>query len=409
MELMGSDKTIPRVCMVVFSYYPEDVRVRNEAEALVDAGMSVDVICLRGISRKLWEAINGVMIHRVDLRRTRAGKLRYLWKYSWFIFRAFLMVSRMHIRRPYRIVHVHNMPDILIVSAILPKLTGAKIILDLHDPMPELFRAIYSVPEDHGMIRVLKSLENISIGLADLVVTPNISFRKLFISRGCPAAKIDIIMNTPKESVFQKNLSPNNFEKAPDQKSFALMLHGTIEERQGHDTAIKAVFYLRNAIPNLMLHVYGDGGFLNDAQRLVNELNLQDMVLFHGAVSIEQIAQALATIDIGLVPNKRNPFTELNFPTRIFECLIMGKPVIAPRTQGILDYFNEESLFLFEPGNAEDLARKIMEVYYDPAQTQEIVERGRKVYLQYTWKSQSVILLNLYKRLLMNQSNEAQT
>jgi len=301
------------------------------------------------------------------------------------------------------------MPDILIVSAILPKLTGAKIILDLHDPMPELFRAIYSVPEDHGMIRVLKSLENISIGLADLVVTPNISFRKLFISRGCPAAKIDIIMNTPKESVFQKNLSPNNFEKAPDQKSFALMLHGTIEERQGHDTAIKAVFYLRNAIPNLMLHVYGDGGFLNDAQRLVNELNLQDMVLFHGAVSIEQIAQALATIDIGLVPNKRNPFTELNFPTRIFECLIMGKPVIAPRTQGILDYFNEESLFLFEPGNAEDLARKIMEVYYDPAQTQEIVERGRKVYLQYTWKSQSVILLNLYKRLLMNQSNEAQT
>lgn len=400
---MGKRKAASRACMVVFSYYPDDVRVRNESEALVKAGMSVDVVCLQGISHEPRALVNGVMVYRINLRRKRAGKLTYIWGYFRFIFQAFLLVSRLHARRRYGVVHVHNMPDILIASAIFPKLTGARIVLDLHDPMPELFRTIYSVPEDHPMIRVLKWLEKASIGFADLVITPNISFRDLFISRGCPSEKIHIIMNTPQERLFDKALASASLRKHRYPTSFNVMLHGTIEERQGHDIAVRAVAHLRNVIPNLELHVYGEGGFLNHAKRLVAELNLKDKVVFHGVVSIEEIAQALAAIDVGIVPNKRNPFTMLNFPTRMFECLIMGKPVIAPRTKGVLDYFDEASMFLFEPGDAEDLARKIHEVYMHPARAQEIVRRGREIYRQYTWQSQRMKLLALYGQLLGNR------
>ena len=316
---------LARIAMLLFSQYPNDPRPRREAEALIQKGFLVDIICVYRKGQLRRERVNGVNVYRINLEDSGGSKIRYLFKYSYFIIAAFLKLTRLHFLKKYDIIHVHNMPDILIASAILPKLMGAKIILDLHDPMPELFKTIYSVADDHPMITILKWLEKISIRFADLVITPNISFRNLFISRGCPSAKIHIIMNSPQEDIFKKDLNPNRKQKDQDRRQFILMLHGVIEKRQGHDIAIRAVSVLRHKIPTLRLHIYGDGGFSKYVQNLVHDLNLQDIVFFHGLVSIEQISQALATIDVGIVPNRMNAFTELNFPTRIFECLAMEK------------------------------------------------------------------------------------
>src|SRR5439155_24815829 len=53
--------------------------------------------------------------------------------------------------------------------------------------------------------------------------------------------------------------------------------------------------------------------------------------------------------DVGIIPNRRSIFTEINFPTRIFEYLARGKPVIAPLTTGIGDYFSKDELVVFNP------------------------------------------------------------
>ena len=44
-------------------------------------------------------------------------------------------------------------------SALLPKLLGARIILDLHDPMPELLVTIFGLGEKSSGVRLLKFLE----------------------------------------------------------------------------------------------------------------------------------------------------------------------------------------------------------------------------------------------------------
>lgn len=397
--LKRENSGLARIAMLIFSNYPQDVRPRREAEALVQEGFLVDIICIREEGQLQRERVKGVNVYRINLKERGSSKIRYLFEYGYFIFAAFLKLTWLHLFKAYDIIHVHNMPEILIVSAIVPKLTGAKLILDLHDPMPELFRTIYSVSEDHPMITVLKWLENFSIKFADLVITPNISFRNLFIYRGCPSAKIHIIMNSPQEDIFKKDLNSNRQKKGQNQRQFALILHGVIEERQGHDIAVRAVSALRHKIPGLMLHIYGSGGFLKHVQSLVHNLNLQDRVIFHGSVSIEEISKALETIDVGIVPNRKNVFTELNFPTRIFECLAMGKPVIAPRTQGILDYFDERSLYLFEPGDLEDLVRKIMEVWSDPSERKRVLQRGKEVYQLYRWETEKQRFIQIVRSL----------
>jgi glycosyltransferase involved in cell wall biosynthesis len=386
--------------MVVYSNYPKDSRVRREAEGLVKAGMSVDVISLKGDGELLNAQINNVNIHRINIRKKRGSKLQYLWQWSFFLVAAFVKLSWLQIVKKYHIVHLHNMPDIIVFSAFLCKLIGAKLILDLHDPMPEIYKTKYNITGFHPIIRVLEFLEALSIRFVDLVITPNIAFRNLFISRGCPPNKIHIVMNSPQENIFQSEFQNRNRDDDQKQNEFIIMYHGYISEYNGLDIAIEAIVRVRKKIPKLVFHVYGSGNYLERVQEQINRLNLNDIVRVHGAVPIECIAQAIKSINVGIISNKMTPFTALNFPTRIFEYLIMGKPVIAPRTQGILDYFDEDSLFFFEPGNVDDLAKQIIKLNSKRSQCQKIVNKGVKVYHQYRWELQQKHFANLVAGVL---------
>jgi glycosyltransferase involved in cell wall biosynthesis len=78
-----------------------------------------------------------------------------------------------------------------------------------------------------------------------------------------------------------------------------------------------------------------------------------------------------------------------NTPTRIFEYLSQGKPVIAPKARGIMDYFGPQDLVFFELGDADDLAAKMQYVFRHPEQIVRIVERGQEVYRSHKWRSDS--------------------
>ena len=388
----------PNVLMVVFSHYPFDARVRREAEAMQDNDIQVDVLCLRAKGEKAVDSHNHVNIYRIRLDQKRGGKLRYLWEYSYFILSAFFKVMTLYFKNRYDIVHVHNMPDILVISALIPKIFGAKIILDIHDPMPELYVTKFNIPESHIVIKTLKFLEKFSINFAHLVFTPNISFRNLFIARGCSPEKIHIIMNSPQEDIFKKRVI--QIAPYPEKEAFNIMYHGIIVERHGLDIAVEAIAMVKKHIPNIKLHIYHEGTFLNVVLDKVRKLGVTDKVKYHGLVTAEQIAKAIQQIDLGVIPNKMNPFTNINFPTRIFEYLSQGKPVLASETKGICDYFKNGSIHFFEPNNAESLAEKIKYIYNNWKETEEITYRGVQVYEKYTWEKQKQNLLILIAQLL---------
>lgn len=391
--------------MTVFSHYPDDPRVRREAEALASLGMQVDVLCLQKPGMPARDSVNGVGVYRLPVMRKRGNPLRYLWEYAAFISLAFIRLAILNVQKRYDIVHVHNMPDVLVFSAFVPRMGGARIILDLHDPMPEVFMTKYGIGQGHPMIRVLLLCERLSIGFADLVLTPNIAFRNLFITRGCPEDKIHVVMNSPDPVIFQaaeKPLSPIG-RNTPGQ--FVLMYHGTVVERHGLDTALEALANLRLSLKNIVLHVFGDGDFVEAFQEKVKSLGLESMVQYHGQVSLETIAAAIPSIDVGLVPNKRSVFTEINFPTRIFEYLAEGKSVVAPRTQGISDYFGESEIEYFEPGSAKDLAAVIHRIHSDRQRANGVLERGRKVYERWSWPAEKVKFVELVKSLALSRLN----
>lgn len=391
--------------MVVFSNYPDDPRVRREAEALAALGMHVDVLCLRKPGIGSTDTVNGVNVYRLPVMRKRGNPARYVWEYAAFIFLALIKLAILNFKKTYDIVHVHNMPDVLVFSAIIPRLGGAKIILDLHDPMPEVFMTKYGIGHDHLMIRMLLLCERLSIGFADLVLTPNIAFRNLFIARGCPKEKVHVVMNSPDPIIFQshgKATSPIGV-RVPNQ--FVLMYHGTVVERHGLDTALEALVNLRSRVSNMVFHVFGDGDFVEAFQAKVKLLGLENIVRYHGQVSLETIAAAIPSIDVGLVPNKRSVFTEINFPTRIFEYLAEGKSVVAPRTKGIGDYFDESEIEYFEPGSAKDLSDVILRIHSDRQRASGVLERGRMVYERWAWPAEKAKFVELVRTLGLSRLN----
>jgi len=391
-----------RAAIVLYSYYATDPRPRREAEALQRAGMEVEVICLRpGPDSPRRQKLNGVSVSEMPLKRRRAGKLVYIAQYGWFLTCALAVLSVRNFRRRYDLVHVHNMPDFLVFSALFPRLSGAKVILDLHDPMPELFRSIYGLPETHFIVHWLKKMERRSIAFADLVLTPNLAFKDLFTSRSCPAGKIETIMNSPETAIFNPEKFPHVNGKPVKDKPFVLMYHGLIVERHGLDLAIQAVAKLRSRIPGLQLHIYGEPtDYSKKITELVQELKLDGVVFAHGFKSLDEIARDISQIDLGVIPNRLSSFTQINFPTRIFEYLAMHKPVMVPVTKGISDYFRDDEILFFEAGSVDNLAAKIEWAYQNPDGLQAQLQKGRAIYDKHNWGQEEKRLVNLVSQLI---------
>lgn len=394
-----------RMAVVSFSAFPGDPRPRRAAEAFAEAGMSVEVICLKEAEAAKKDTFKGIRIDRIEIAKSRNSKFGYVFQYCLFILIVFVMLTlRFPIRR-YDVIHIHNMPDVLVFAALIPKLFGTKVILDLHDPMPELMMTIFNTRKESWAVRLMAFLEKQSITFADMVLTVNRTCEELFALRSGGASKISVVMNTPNEQIFR--YSPVKLDDTAVSrigKPFVIMYHGTLVERNGLDLAVEALAQVRQSVPEAELRVYGPRTlYLDDVLHSLSAKGLEEAVAYLGPRTLEELAQAIAQCDVGVIPNKRSMFTEINTPTRIFEYLALGKPVVAPRANGIEAYFDKDSLVLFELGNADDLAMKLSWVATHPMEALETTKRGQAIYQQHVWSREKEKLLKLTAALVRSR------
>jgi glycosyltransferase involved in cell wall biosynthesis len=140
--------------------------------------------------------------------------------------------------------------------------------------------------------------------------------------------------------------------------------------------------------------------FFKKVMESARQRGLDSIVDYLGVRNLKEIVETIEDCDLGIIPNHRNIFTEINTPTRIFEYLALARPVIAPKTKGIQDYFGDDDLIFFEVGNADDLARKIEFAFFHPAEVAETLKRGQAVYRSHTWSRERLTLLNSIGELL---------
>jgi glycosyltransferase involved in cell wall biosynthesis len=396
---------VARICVVRQFYFPLDIRVRREVEALLGAGHEVDVVCLRAPGEPSFVQEERLTIRRLPMKHTRGGIAGYLTRYPAFLAMASATVAVLHLKRRYDIVQVHSLPDTLVLAGAFPRLLGARVLLDLHEVMPEFVASKFRLPMSDPKVRMVARAEQFSIRMADAVLTCTDQMKEAFVQRGAPADKITVILNSADEAVFDVVAFP----PSPQPDRFTLVCHGTIEERYGLDLVIEAVALLRDELPNLHFEVYGQGEYRERLEQMVRERGLEDRVHISRAfIPMADLLRAISRADVGVVAMKQDVFRDLTHCNKMFEFLALQIPVITSRTRSVAAYFPDEALRYFRPGDVEDLADAIRELHADAGRRQELVEQGTKAFEPYRWPEQRRIYREVVSGLLSRRRKAGQ-
>jgi glycosyltransferase involved in cell wall biosynthesis len=375
-----------RVCVIRQGFFPFDTRVRREAEALLLAGHEVDVICLARPGEPSRDEYHGASIRRLPLRQRRGGGMRYIMEYAAFLLAAACMAGALHLRRRYDLVQVHSMPDALVFAAVIPRLLGARVVLDLHECMPEFFATKFKVEPTHPVPRLLAALEQLSIRFAHTVITCTEQMREAFVARGARGDKIHVILNSADEAIFNVADHPPKDRRTD---GFTLICHGSIEERYGLDTVIRAVALLKDDLPGLRFEIYGEGSYRETLSELARNLGVEDRVSFSdGFVPMDELLDAIAAADAGVVAMKRDAFRDLTHCNKMFDFIVMRKPALVSRTRSVEAYFDESCFQLFTADDEQDLARAIREIHATPARGEALVQQAARANAPYRWERQ---------------------
>jgi len=312
-----------RICMVTHSMYAPDPRVRREAEALVEAGYAVDVIALREPGGEAHQVISGVRLYGLPISRHQgSGIAVYLLEYLSFCLLAFATLTYCYLRHRYAVIQVHTPPDFLVFVTLVPRLLGARVLLDLHEFVPELFQERFGLAADHPTIRLLKLVERLACAYAHAVLAVHNRHKEVLVTRGVNPAKITSIPNCPDERIF----NPTRANSCND-GYFTIMYHGAVVPRYGLDVLVQAVAHLRSQCPELRLRILGDGDAWPAVRALVNELGVDDIVEMPGRVPITKIPASIAEVDVGVVPNHQNVYTDEILPTKMLEYQLYHDPI----------------------------------------------------------------------------------
>lgn len=391
-----------RVCVIRCHYY-RDTRVQREVGALLDRGHTVSVLCLRGDGEPIRERRDRLIINRIPLRhRAGASGFARLLEYAMFFVAAAVAVTVLHMRRPFDLVQVNSVPDALVFAALVPRLTGAKVLLDLQEPFPEFFAAKSGVSESHWVVRLISTLERASIRFADAAVTVTESMRETFVGRGAPEDKVTVVMDGSDERTFdRKGLPPHS--RRPDR--FVLVSHGTIEPHYGLDTAIHAVAELVETIPAIQLRIVGDGSQRSELIELAARLGVSDHVSFSsGFVPIDELVATIADADVGIVAMKRSPFRDLTLAGKMFDFITMGVPMAVSMTRSVEAAFPAGCFESFVADDPRDLARAVARLHASEHLAASYAARAREVARPYSWQAQRERYQRVVDTLLVGAS-----
>jgi glycosyltransferase involved in cell wall biosynthesis len=374
------------MCMVVHGPYPVgEPRVSREAAIARDAGWHVDVISLIRDGEPTHELVDGIHVVRLRMSHRRGTSLvRMMMEYGFFVLAAGTLLAARSPRKKkrYDIVHVHAPPDFLIAAALIPKVFGSRVFLDIHDLSSDMFAMRFANRRTLGLITgLLQVLERLSVLLADALLTVHEPYRRELIARGADEEKIVVVMNSLDERILM-GLAPLKSKS----KEFRVVYHGTLTPSYGVDLLLRAAASVTNDIPNLRVELYGEGDAVPGLIRLADALGISDRVTIAGTYLEHQ--ETLAKVmgaDVGIIPNRPSPLNRFALSSKLFEYVALGITVISADLPTIRAHFGEDEVLYFRAGDYKSLADKMRLLATKPEVGRDLRERARTTYKMYRW------------------------
>jgi glycosyltransferase involved in cell wall biosynthesis len=383
-----------RVCMLAYAFYESDTRILQYATALAERGDTVDVIALRrDESLPEFEVLDGVNVFRIQQRTVNEkGLFSYIKRILRFLLRSALFLYRKQCEGRYDVVHVHNVPDFLVFSAVSARWKGVPLILDIHDLLPEFYASKFKIGHSSVLFKVLTFVELFSAAFATHVIIANDLWRDRLVARSSRKEKCSVVRNHPDLGIFVKHAG----SKRAENDKFILTYPGSLNWHQGLDIAIRAFASIADQIPDTEFHIYGEGSAKPSLIALAGELGMQDRIIFHDFLPSREIAQIMAATDLAIEPKRcTSAFGNEALSTKILEFMCLGVPVIACRTKIHAFYYDDSIIQYYENDDEAELAKQILCLKNNPDLRDRLATNAWKYVQENTWDARKHEYLQL--------------
>jgi glycosyltransferase involved in cell wall biosynthesis len=374
--------------------YPEDVRVRSEAESLAAAGHDILVVAPRGRGQPRRQRINGVNIVRFRLPDgSRHGAAGFVAEYL-VAGLALHSAAARGLVRGATVLHIHNPPDILFPAGALYRLAGRRVIFDHHDLFPETAQLKIASPIAARLARVCQRL---TFAVAHDVLATNASYAELACRVGRKSLEsVTVVRNGPPAAWTRMQRPPRGGLLNPIKLAYL----GAISAQDGVDGLAPVLASVRRLQPSVEVHltVIGDGDSRPDLERAFAEHGVLDHVTFTGRVPPAQVPELLQGVDACVDPAPDTFVNAHSTMTKIAEYLVLGKPVIA---YDLLETRRTAAgaALLVSPGDHAAFAAAIVRIARDPEVRAELAGKARRRAVALTWEHSERALLAAYQGL----------
>jgi glycosyltransferase involved in cell wall biosynthesis len=116
---------------------------------------------------------------------------------------------------------------------------------------------------------------------------------------------------------------------------------------------------------------------------------------------MEELPALIASADLGLVPYRRDVFTDGILPTKLMEYAALGIPAIAARTPAISAYFDETMVEFFTAEGVKELTDCIKTLYHDPSRREDLARNIQKFNRRHSWANQKIEYVNLVRGVFL--------
>lgn len=380
--MTGANHQARRVYVsVAYTHAATDSRVRRHCETLARHGWRVFQLGLSAGDEGLISRLNEVILVRKRQSRYRGSRLlRYAWGYVSFLVWARLVLRRLARRRRVAVVQANNIPNFVVWAAAGLRRSGTKVILDIHDPVPELFQSKFFDMRGAGLgVRALQWEERASARRADMVLCVHEPHRELTVRHGVDPKKLRVVLNTADAQLFP--LQP------PRESSPFVVYHGTVAARMGLDVVVRAIALMRASGRDVRGAILGDGDAVPGLQKLRDEERLQDFVEIPGRrFRLEELLSWLKRVGAEVVPMRRDVFTDLMLPVKLIESVRLGIPSVVTWTPTVARYFPENTVWYLRDFAPLPLAQTLAAVLDNPEEARLRASEAQKLLVARGWQ-----------------------
>lgn len=175
------------------------------------------------------------------------------------------------------------------------------------------------------------------------------------------------------------------------------MYVGSLSELHGTPYLMQVALELDSKKPDVCLMILGTGPLSSIFKKFVKDNQLKNVVLA-GYLPSEKVSFYLSKADVLLIPHSRCLQTELDPPTKLFEYLKAGKPIVSFDFRAIAEIVGDKAL-LVEPDNPSKFADGIVEVLNNQEHYLELARSVHSLVESYSWEASAEKQYLVYKHI----------